>query len=121
MRCGNTILSQSGEGLECNKYCGMTSGFIQVTEENKDSIPFPTNPYDYVDPDKEIDNRPCNDNEGICPCGVYIAHLIDKKCNVIETAVPKEPLYPQCSCKASVSFCGHTVSHRLTSPCTAKP
>jgi hypothetical protein len=121
MKCGNTIISQSGQDLECNKYCGMTSGFVQVTEENKDSIPFPTQPYleDYRD-GQPYDTF-CNDVEGVCPCGVFTAHLINKKCDLIETAVPKEPLYPHCQCKSSLSPCGHSVSHRLVDPCTGQP
>lgn len=120
MRCGNNILAQSDENLEC-QICGMTSGFIQVTEENKDTIPFPSNPYDYCTTDDGFDINFCNDTEGVCPCGVYIAHLIDKKCNVIETAVPKEPMRSDCYCKESVSPCGHSVSHKLIDPCTVQP
>ena len=117
MKCGN---NSQDEVLEC-KACGVTSGFIQVTEENKDTIPFPSNPFDYADLDPNIDHNFCNDKEGICPCGVFIAHLIDKKCNVIDTAIPKEPLHSGCYCKASVSPCGHSISHRLTDPCTGNP
>ncbi len=119
-KCGNKITSQSVQDLECNKYCGMTSGFIEVTEENKDSLPFPTNPYQYDDPDRQPEDAFCNDREGICPCGVFTAHFVDKKCNLIETAVPKEPLYPYCQCRSSLSPCGHLVSHRLTDPCTGQ-
>lgn len=120
MKCGNNIESLSDEGLKC-KICGRTSDFIEITEENKDTIPFPTNPYDYADIDRSIDPNFCNDKEGICPCGVYTAHLVNKICNLIETAIPKEPLYPHCECKASLSPCGHSISHRLTDPCTGKP
>jgi len=120
-RCGNNILSESGQDLECSKYCGMKSGFIQVTEENKYKIPFPTNPYDFADPDKEADNSQSDNKYGVCPCGVFVAHVINKKCDFIETTVPKEPMYDHCQCKASVSFSQNAVSHRLTDPCTGKP
>lgn len=117
MKCGN---NSQDEVQEC-KVCGMNSGFIQVTEDNKDTIPFPSNPFDYADIDHNTDHNFCNDKEGICPCGVFIAHLINKKCNVIETAVPKEPLHSGCYCKSSASPCGHSISHRLTDPCTGQP
>jgi hypothetical protein len=115
MKCGNNLESLSYEGLSCHT-CGMDSGFIQVTEENKHTIPFPTHPYEYSD----IDPNLCNDKEGICPCGVYTAHLINKRCNLIETAIAKEPLYPHCQCKSSLSPCGHSISHRLVDPCTGQ-
>jgi hypothetical protein len=115
MKCGNNLEAATDKGLICNA-CGMDSGFIEVTEENKHTIPFPSNPHDYSDLDPF-----CNDQEGVCPCEVFTAHLINKKCNQIETAVAKEPLYDTCQCKAEVSPCGHSISHRLTDPCTGQP
>ena len=118
MNCGNNLTTQTNEGLNCQT-CGEQSDFIQVTEENKNSIPFPKNLH-FGDNEPGIDPNFCNDKEGICPCGVFIAHLINKQCDVIETATAKEPLYDTCHCKTSISACGHSISHRLTEPCTGQ-
>jgi len=134
MKCGNNLTAMTDDGLECPK-CGMSSGFKQVTEENKTTLPHPTHLYEYSkqlekDPSlynnlDGIDPNFCNDldgsKEGICPCGVFTAHLINRTCNLINTAIPKEPLYPTCQCKAAVSLCGHSISHRLIDACTGQP
>jgi hypothetical protein len=104
-RCGNNITALTDEGLSCYT-CKSKSEFVQVFDESS------------------IDPTFCNDQdgskEGICPCGVFIAHLINRRCNVIETAVAKEPLGSDCHCMSAISPCGHSISHRLIDPCTVQ-
>jgi hypothetical protein len=103
--CGNNITAITDEGLACY-ICNRNSDFVQVFDESM------------------VDPTFCNDQdgskEGICPCEVFTAHLINKKCDVINTAVAKEPIGPDCHCKADISPCGHSISHRLTDPCTGQ-
>jgi len=127
MKCGNNLTAIVDKGLECQT-CGTNSGFIQVTEDNKNKIQFPTHLLEYLDKNNPeysgFDPNFCNDldgsKEGICPCGVFTAHLINKKCNLIDTAIVKQPLHPTCQCKSEISPCGHSISHRLTEQCTAQ-
>lgn len=118
MNCGNNLIEETDEYLHCHT-CNADSGFIQITEENRDTLPFPTKLYQYSNL-SGVDPNFCNDKEGICPCGVFIAHLINKKCDVIESAIAKEPQSPECHCKAAISGCGHSISHRLIDPCTGQ-
>lgn len=103
--CGNNLTAVTDQGLICYT-CGRTSDFVQSFDEST------------------VDPTFCNDEdgskEGICPCGVFTAHLINKKCNFIDTAIPKEPSRTDCHCRATVSPCGHSISHRLIDPCTGQ-
>ena len=118
MNCGNNIMASTDEGLSCDP-CSKTDQFVQVTEENQATLPFPKHlKYAYIE--SEYDLNFCNDQEGTCPCGVFISHLINKTCDVIDTAVAKEPMYPTCPCSAGESPCGHSISHRVTDPCTGQ-
>lgn len=98
--CGNHITTNRDDGLICQK-CNATAGFIESDDQST------------------IDPSFCNDNDQItlCPCGVFSSHLINTKCNLIETATAKEPEGPDCHCKSGVSPCGHSVSHRVVDPC----
>jgi hypothetical protein len=105
-QCGNNLTALTDKYLICSA-CNSTSDFVEMFDESS------------------IDPSFCNDEdgskEGICPCEVYIAHLINKKCNVIETAVAKEPTRDHCHCRAAISPCGHSISHRLVDACTGQP
>lgn len=105
-QCGNNLTALTDKDLSCNT-CNRTSEFVQVFDESS------------------VDPNFCNDEdgskEGICPCGVFTAHLINRKCDVIETAVAREPIGNDCHCRAAVSPCGHSISHRLIDPCTGQP
>jgi hypothetical protein len=104
-QCGNNITALTDKGLICYM-CNKSSEFVQVFDESM------------------IDPNFCNDQdgskEGICPCEVFTAHLINKICNVIDTAVAKEPTRLDCHCRAGISPCGHSISHRLTDPCNGQ-
>lgn len=56
---------------------------------------------------------------GISPCGEYVAHDKNIKCNVIETTELKEsPPGPKtCSCRTDSCPCGDFISHKVYDPC----
>jgi len=75
MTCGNNIISEQDKYPKCNS-CNKETILLLVTEENKDRLPFPTNPIGMEDPSKS-----CQCKAGTCPCGKFVAHRIDEPCN----------------------------------------
>jgi hypothetical protein len=81
MRCGDhiTIESNPTDGY-CYK-CESKTIFAVVTEENKDSLPFPTNPIGMKNIDFNDPGKNCQCRAGTCPCGKFVAHAISDPCN----------------------------------------
>ncbi|MEY3378341.1 MAG: hypothetical protein RLZZ328_1509 [Bacteroidota bacterium] len=72
MKCGNNLEFETADGAECN-ICGKGTMLVLVTEENKNSIPFPTDPA----PGSRLDpSKKCQCAPGLCPCGKFVAHLV---------------------------------------------
>jgi len=65
---------EEGEAPSCT-ICEAKAIFVVVTEENRDSLPFPTHPYGREDPEKK-----CQCATGRCPCGKYVAHAVAEPC-----------------------------------------
>jgi hypothetical protein len=60
------------------------------------------------------------DNIGISPCGEYVAHKSDLKCDVIGTVVEASLEPHECQCRTDFCPCGEFLSHKISEPCTAK-
>ncbi len=58
------------------------------------------------------------DNIGFSPCGEYVAHKSDLKCDVMGTVVEKGS--HECHCRTDYCPCGAFLSHKISEPCTAK-
>ena len=74
MKCGNNLEFETAEGIECNS-CGKGTIMILLTEENKNSLPFPTNPINRKEVDFNDPSKTCQCAPGICPCGKFVSHL----------------------------------------------
>ncbi len=87
-----------------------------VTEDNKNSLPFPPNAGKYAD----IDPNVCRDSTGFCPCGDYYTHPADEPCDVINAEVKKQQRTWDCQCGTESCPCGAYVAHKVEEKCTAK-
>jgi hypothetical protein len=74
LRCGMNMQCEEGETQACI-ICEEKAIFVVVTEENRESLPFPTHPYGKEDPAKV-----CQCATGRCPCGKYVAHAVNEPC-----------------------------------------
>lgn len=113
-KCGNHFTLETVEGLICYT-CG-SDKFTQVTEENKNKLPFPTHLGQY----EPIDPNVCRDAPGFCPCGDYITHPVDEPCDVINDEPDKQTRTWDCQCTTTSCKCGAYVAHKVDEPCTAK-
>ena len=69
MKCGNNLEFESANDIECNT-CGKGTIMVLVTEENKNSLPFPTEPA----PGSRLDpSETCQCAPGLCPCGKFVS------------------------------------------------
>jgi len=75
MKCGNNLYYETANDVECN-LCGKGTIIVLVTEENKNSIPFPTNPKNKKEFDFNDPSNTCQCASGLCPCGKFVAHPV---------------------------------------------
>lgn len=75
MKCGNNLYFETENDVECN-ICGKGTVIVLVTEENKNSIPFPTNPHNKKEFDLNDPYGTCQCAPGLCPCGKFVAHPV---------------------------------------------
>ena len=86
MRCGNHVPVEAAQNQYC-LICEMKTVFVIVTEENKDSLPFPTLMDKYLNAGEP--GKTCQCRAGTCPCGKFVAHKIDDPCNANDFIDPE--------------------------------
>lgn len=82
MRCGNNSFLEKQIAEPC-QICDVETQIVLVTEENRHTLPQPSNP---ITLEIDINNpgKSCNCKAGTCPCGEFIAHRIDQPCTVLK-------------------------------------
>ena len=59
------------------------------------------------------------DNVGFSPCGEYVSHVSNKKCDMSNVLVEVLP-ETVCTCRTDYCPCGEFLSHKISEPCTYK-
>jgi hypothetical protein len=75
MKCGNNITPDMYEGQPKCNLCEVVTMLVLITEENKNSIPHPTDPKGKKEIDFNNPSATCQCAPGLCPCGKFVAHL----------------------------------------------
>ena len=60
------------------------------------------------------------DNIGFSPCGEYVAHKNDVKCDVVGTVIEVSLDPHECHCRTDSCPCGEFLSHKISDPCPVK-
>jgi hypothetical protein len=83
MKCGQNEPAELGVFPECSM-CKEETIMVVVTDKNKDSLPFPTNPRGRAEIDFNDPSKNCQCRAGTCPCGKFVAHAVKDPCNSYE-------------------------------------